>query len=139
MTEQEPLLTRLQDEHSGLKSRREANRRVEEVVASHLKENGASSVVASDGKVILDVPLRNIDLGGAIYVRESDGSIRSIDQVSATVRELALGFGRMSKALRVYVAPEVRDAIPAEAWTEPSVVARLTNAVLGKAAPGEVR
>jgi HD superfamily phosphohydrolase len=141
MAENETLLTRLQDERNGLETRRAANERVEHVIRAFVKdERGETeSLAKKPGQVILDVPLRNMDLGGSIYIRESASSVRSIDKVSPTVRELSLGFGRMSKTLRVYVAPEIRDALPREKWLDAEFVKTLTAAVVGEQKQGEMR
>jgi hypothetical protein len=141
MAENESLLARLQDERGGLETRRSANERVEKVIRTFIKDErgDADTVTERPGQVILDVPLRNMDLGGAIYIRESFNSIPPIDKVSPTVRELSLGFGRMSKTLRIYVAPELRDALPHHRWRDEEFVTRLTTAVLGQQPQGEMR
>ena len=80
-----------------------------------------------------------MDLGGAIYIRDSANTPRSVDKVSATVRELSLGFGRMSKTLRVYVAPEIRDVLPRAKWLDADFTTRLTGAILGETPQSEMR
>jgi HD superfamily phosphohydrolase/serine/threonine protein kinase len=134
------LLTRLQDETNGLETRQSANDRVEEIVCKFIEERtgGKTTPRRRTGQVILDVPLRTMDLGGAIFVREPDGIIRSIEQVSPVIRELALGFGRLSKTLRVYVAPALRDAVGKRPWEDEEFVKAITDAVLGREKPKEV-
>lgn len=93
-----------------------------------------------ESEVLVDVPRRDLDLGGAVYV-ETDGKVESLTQVSKPVEFLAANYTELSQRARVFVAPWIR----AELRTLPRPLAReqvrqlLIDSLKTSSGPSEVR
>jgi hypothetical protein len=98
----------LQNKDTGLRNREDAEKRVLRVVEAALKEM-ASGASVDPNEVLLDVPLRKMDLGGMIWIRNYDGVIQKGTLISATLRELERSFEVMGKVLRVFVSPRIQE------------------------------
>ena len=104
------LLLALQDEENGFERRKSIQLKVLEVIKKFIKDRGVV-IDLKECDVLLDIPLRKMNLGGNIFVRGYDGKIDKAINQSELLKELERSFGSMSKVLRVFVAPGIRRII----------------------------
>jgi hypothetical protein len=57
-----------------------------------------------------------MDLGGPLYIKTAEGQIEPATRVSPLLEVLDKNFGELSKVLRVFVSPRLRDAVGKEVW-----------------------
>ena len=69
-------------------------------------------------EVLLDIPLRSMDLGGRIFIRKDTGDVVPATAISPMLRELQRSFREISKIIRVFVSPELRDDIGSATWVQ---------------------
>jgi HD superfamily phosphohydrolase len=112
------LLSAMQDEQTGAERRLRAEESVLRLVSRFATERGYRREIRT-GEVLLDIPLRNMDLGGGIYIRRFDGQIVSAVTVSKLLSSLQEDFASMSKVLRVFVSPAIRNDVGLSAWEDP--------------------
>ncbi len=105
--EKNELLTRFKNDSN---QRDEAQERVRLCVENFLESNDIT-IAISQKEVLLDVPLRDMDLGGKIFVRSLNKTIVPAINESPVLKALEDSFDQMSKILRVFVKPEIRDHI----------------------------
>ena len=103
-TEENKLISDLQHDKSGPEARMQAQQRVFDLVKSLFPKNSE----ISESEVLLDIPLRTMNLGGDIFIRRLDGKIVDVTQVSSPLKALKEKFNQMSKVLRVFVSPRVK-------------------------------
>jgi HD superfamily phosphohydrolase len=111
---------KFQDTEAAAKNRDEAQRRIFEIVKDIVLTHSDIRRKVEPSDVVLDVPLRRMDLGGELFFRMAGGRIERGTDVSRPLHELEQNFNHMSKILRVYVAPWIRDAVARSVWEDPS-------------------
>jgi HD superfamily phosphohydrolase len=105
------LLQALQDEEHGGGRRVDLQLRILETVREFLRLSGSNATVA-EKELLVDVPLRPLGLGGEIYIKRYGGeSAVPAEEASPLLQILKTKFEEMSKTLRVFVAPHIRDLL----------------------------
>jgi len=136
--ELEKALDKFHDIEAAPLNRDEAQQRVSSVIQDFLQAAGAP-INIEPGEVLLDIPLRKMDLGGVIFIRKKDGSIEPATKVSHVLRELEQNFSLMSKVLRIYVAPHIRNSVGTRCWESASALRSAIVSTLQAERPSEVR
>jgi serine/threonine protein kinase len=111
----EQLLNAFLDDQHGLARRTAALKQISGIIQAFAREKGYKEKIL-DGEVLLDIPLRKMDLGGPIYIRTAEGEVKPAVAVSPLLSVLHSKFGDLSKVLRVFVSPRIRDKLGKEAW-----------------------
>ena len=90
--------------------------------------------------VLVDVPKRDLDLGGAVYM-ESDGAIEPITRLSKPVEFVNSHYIELSQRTRVFVAPWLRELLDQAKpeWDRSEIRKLLADAIESSSGPGEVR
>lgn len=109
------LLNAFHDEEYGFARRKAALAKIHEVIELFAHAHGFSDDVQR-GEVLLDMPMRRMDLGGPIFIKVPDGPIEPATKVSPLLKVLDDNFGELSKILRVFVSPRLRDTVGKEVW-----------------------
>lgn len=83
------------------------------------------------GEVLLDVPLRQLGLGGPIFILNRKGEPRPVIEGSPAILNLQNRFKDLSSTVRVFVSPRLRDAVGARRWKidEPNLTAEVVAAM----------
>jgi len=126
--------TRLRD----LSSSQEAHFR--ERVAEALTDAIGGSRKATVDDVLVDVPKRDLDSGGAVYV-ESDGKIEPIARLSKPVEFVNAHYTELSQRTRIFISPWLRNSIDAATlnWSREDIRRLLSQAIGSSSGPQEVR
>jgi hypothetical protein len=111
----ETVVNALHDEQYGAIRRKQALSKVHDVIQEFAAEKGYQEEIHR-GEVLLDIPLRRMDLGGPIFVRTEDGKIEPAIKVSPLLGVLNEYFGELSKILRIFVSPRLRDGVGKKVW-----------------------
>jgi len=111
----ENLLGNYYDDRHGFARRKAALEEIQNYVQDLAKSNGYADQI-QPGEVLLDLPLRKMGLGGPIYIRTAEGLIEPATKVSPLLEVLDRKFGQLSKVLRIFVAPKIRDAVGKDVW-----------------------
>jgi HD superfamily phosphohydrolase len=111
----ESLLNAFHDEQYGFARRKAALTKIHKVIEQFASANGYGDEIQR-GEVLLDMPLRRMDLGGPIFIRIPEGAVEPATKVSPLLKVLDDNFGELSKVLRVFVSPRVRDAVGKDVW-----------------------
>jgi len=94
----------------------------------------------ADDDVLLDVPKRDLHLGGSVYV-ESDGKIESITRLSKPVEFVNSHYTELSQRTRIFIAPWLRERLDSlrPDWKRDEIRRMLSDALGSSSGPGEVR
>lgn len=111
----EALLNAFHDEEYGFVRRKAALEKIHKVIEGFANDNGFADDIQR-GEVLLDMPLRRMDLGGPIFIRTSEGPVEPATKVSPLLKVLDDNFGELSKVLRIFVSPRVRDGVGKDVW-----------------------
>ena len=104
---------------------------------SHLAPTLPSLESAGPGALMVDVPTRDLDLGGEILVVESDGRVRRALDVSDVVKTHAQRLSRLAHRVRMFVTSDAygewRDGIDAQGVEQMQRnVGQVVEAALGR-------
>jgi HD superfamily phosphohydrolase len=90
--------------------------------------------------VLVDVPKRDLDLGGAVYV-ESEGKIKSITRLSKPVEFVNSHYTELSQRTRIFIAPWLRESLDSLnlRWERDDIRKLLSTAIGSSSGPREVR
>jgi uncharacterized protein len=61
--------------------------------------------------VLLDVPRRDLDSGGAVYLRGDDAGPELMNELSPVLSQLSGNYQRLAKAARIFVSPKIHEAL----------------------------
>lgn len=111
----ESLLNAYYHEQHGFVRRKTASTLIQNAIEDLAKAHGYHNQIQR-GEVLLDMPLRRMDLGGPIYIKTAEGTIEPATKVSPLLDVLDKNFGELSKVLRVFVSPRLRDAVGKDVW-----------------------
>ena len=103
-------LGEFQNPETGPKKRTQAEKKVRDLITGLVNSWGYKKHI-TEHEVLLDIPLRPMDLGGEIFIRGYDGNIEPAECKSTLLKELKNRFDAMSKIVRVFVSPQIRDGI----------------------------
>ncbi len=110
------LFPALQSKENGAKNREKVELRILECVKNALVKYKLDSSIESN-EVLLDVPLRKMDLGGMIWIRKLDGTIGKATLISSALKDLEHSFEMMGKILRVFVSTRIQERF-GDFWLE---------------------
>jgi len=72
---------------------------------------GREIPVGEDDDVLFDIPRRELNISGSIYMAMDDGEVRGISEISAPVAQVTGDFVKLAHRIRVYVHPRIAQAI----------------------------
>ncbi len=110
LNEKTDLLLTFQNKETGYKKRKELHSKLLTTIESFLKENQCEHSFM-EYELILDIPMRNMDLGGNIYIRNFSSNIENALERSSHLKLLEKDFNSMSKTLRLFVPKRIRNLI----------------------------
>lgn len=90
--------------------------------------------------VLVDVPKRDLDSGGPVYV-ESDGHVELITRLSKPVEFVNSHYTELSQRTRIFIAPWLRQRLDATGtdWSRDDIRKLLSEALGSSSGPREVR
>lgn len=132
-TEFPTILTSFREPSVGATAREAASKRIVGVVEKFARGQGYREPIASY-EVLLDVPLRDMGLGGRIFIKMNSGAIEDGTRASSVLQDLEKNFAHLAASFRVFVSPKIRDGVGRDVWERYSAVlsAEIVRAVKGE-------
>lgn len=69
--------------------------------------SGGSAVAISDDELLVDIPRREMDGGGAVYVSTSDGQLSPLANLSEPIRSISSNYELLAKRVRIFLSPRL--------------------------------
>jgi hypothetical protein len=83
--------------------------------------------------VLIDIPRRDIDSGGDVFVSDDSGSLRPLSGLSDPVRAINANYERLTKRVRFFVNPRVARVVGDRRIAERESLQRLIKDALDAA------
>ncbi|HEV3302353.1 MAG TPA: protein kinase [Planctomycetaceae bacterium] len=83
-----------------------------------LRGGGDSAFEIDPDEILIDLPRRDMDSGGPVYLVRSDGKAAQLSELSEPVRSINSSYERLTKRIRIFISPRLASVINKDARKE---------------------
>lgn len=83
--------------------------RLSDFIAKEL-QHGVGEPISTD-EVLIDIPRRDMDSGGHVYVKTAEGPIRLLEDMSRPVAAINENYQMLAKRVRIFISPRISAAV----------------------------